>query len=151
MLQRTDLRPDAGAAIHGLDMDAGQVLGEIAKVVCYLQAQFARGAENQGLRLLGFGIDALKDRYAEGGRLACARLGQGNHIVHRSQKVGNHFFLYGHRLHEAQFADGATNRFAHAQFFKCFQKGVFILSTLNFQLQPQAGSQIGRKGSAKRP
>ena len=114
---------DAGAAVDGHHMDALHILREVAKVVGYLQAELARGTEHEGLRLVARGVNLLQERYAEGRRLARARLCEGNHIVSFPQQIGDYFLLDGHRLYEAHLLNGVQDLAADAQFFKCLQCG----------------------------
>ena len=68
---------DAGAAIHGHDIDALQVLGEVAEVVGNLQAELAGGGEDDNLRGALPGVDHLQQRQSEGGSLSRSCLCKG--------------------------------------------------------------------------
>ena len=105
---------DARTAIDGQHVEAINVAGILLEVVGYLEAEFAGGTEDDGLRGAALGIDLLEDGQAKGGSFARTRLGQGNDIVAHTEEVGNHFFLYGHRIDIAHFANGAANLFADA-------------------------------------
>ena len=103
-------------------MYARQVFREILQVVADLQTQFARRTQNQRLRLSVVDVERLQERNAEGRRLARTRLCEGDEVAFFCvQQIRNHLFLHRHGLFEAQLADGASNLFAYAKFFKCFQ------------------------------
>ena len=75
------LQHDAGSAIDCYDIHCRHILCEIANVVANLQTQFTRGTEYQGLRLTVFGVEALQQGNAKGGRLSRSRLGQSNEVA----------------------------------------------------------------------
>ena len=79
--QLTYLLHDAGSAIDSYDIHCRHILCEIANVVTNLQTQFTRGTEYQGLRLTVFGVEALQQGNAKGGRLSRSRLGQSNEVA----------------------------------------------------------------------
>ena len=87
----------------------------------YLQAEFSRGAKDDGLRVLTVGVGLLEQGQSVGSRLSCSSLSQGYHIVLITKQIGYYLFLDWHRMLKAQFFDGAANVLAHAQFFKCLQ------------------------------
>lgn len=73
-----------------------------------MQAEFACGTEYDGLCGTVVGVDLLQHGQAKGGCLACAGLGKGYDIVAYAKEVGYYFFLYGHGVLVAHFADGAA-------------------------------------------
>ena len=81
LLQRTDLRLDGSAAVDGLHVDALHKLREVVQVVGNLQAELARGTEDKCLRGPLGGVEPLQHGDAEGGRLARARLRQGDDVA----------------------------------------------------------------------
>ena len=113
------LSDDVCSAINGLDVYARQVAGKVLHVVGYLQTELARGAEHYGLGVLARGVDALEQGYAEGCRLAGARLGQCYHVVAVAKQIGDNGLLHGHGLNKAQLVDGAQYLFLNAKFLKC--------------------------------
>ena len=112
---------DTCSAIYSGYVHALDVLGKTVKVVGYLQAEFSRGAEDDGLRVLTVGVGLLEQGQSVGSRLSCSSLSQGYHIVLITKQIGYYLFLDWHRMLKAQFFDGAANVLAHAQFFKCLQ------------------------------
>ena len=112
------------AAIHCHYVYAFHVFCKRLQVVGNLQAQLACGAYHYGLRASVVGVGALQQWYAKRRGLAGAGLREGYHVVAFSEEIGYHFFLYGHWMLKAQFADGAPYLAAHAQFFKCLQCGI---------------------------
>ena len=62
-------------------MDVVHILGEVAQVVGYLQAQFAGRRKDKSLRLTLVQVNALQQRQAERRRLSRSRLGQRYHIT----------------------------------------------------------------------
>ena len=121
LAQGAYLALDARAAVDGQYVQPVDVSRIVFQVAGDLQAELACGAQDDGLRAAVGGVDLLEHGQAIGGRLARARLGQGDDVVARAQEVGNHFFLHGHGVFVAHFADGAADFFRDAKFFKRFQ------------------------------
>ena len=90
------LHLDAAAAIHGQDIESVDILGIVGEVAARLQAQLARGIENDSLRAGAGSVDALQRGQAECRGLASARLGQAHYVAVLVEQVWNYFFLNGH-------------------------------------------------------
>ena len=128
LVQGVDLVHYRGAAVDGHDAHALHVAGKVFQVVGYLQAQLARGTQDDGLRHLAVHVYLLQEGDAEGGGLARACLRQGYHVVAFAKQIGYYLFLNGHGMLESHFRDGAAYLLYHAQFFKCLQVGdVYLL------------------------
>ncbi len=126
MPQLVDLSHDGRASIHGYDVHVRDVLGKRVEVVCNLQAQLTRWAQDESLRVSCIGVGSLQHGNAVRGGLASASLRQRDHVVVLTQQIRNDFLLDGHRLLESKFFNGVADRLAHAQFFKCLQKNIAI-------------------------
>ena len=127
MTQLVDLRADRRAPIHGDDVHVRDVLGKRVEVIGNLQTQLACWTEDQRLCVFRRGIGALKHRDTVGCRLTGAGLCQGYDVVVLSKQIRDYFLLYGHGLLEPKLFNGAADRLAHAQFFKCLQKNSYII------------------------
>ena len=89
---------DAGTAVDSQHMQAVDVARVLLQVAGNLQAELARGAQDNGLCGAVGWVYFLQHGQTEGRRLARSRLGQGDNVVAHTQEVGNHFFLHGHRV-----------------------------------------------------
>ena len=119
--QGMDLCLDRCSAVDGHNVHAVDILGKSVEIVGNLQAQLTCGAEDEGLSRFVGGVGLLQHGDAVGGCLACSCLCQCYDIVAVTEQIRDYFFLYGHGLLKAQLFDGAANRFADTQFFKCLQ------------------------------
>ena len=75
MSSPTLVPPDAG-----VDLDV-HVVAESEEDLLDLDGELAGGGEDESLRLPHLGVEALEDADGEGGRLAGARLGLGDHVA----------------------------------------------------------------------
>ena len=103
LLEGTDLRVDAGAAVYWEHADVAEVFREVGQVAGYLEAEFARGGNDERLCAVVVAVDALEHREAESGGLARAGLRQTHHVAVLVQKVRDDHLLDGHRMFEPEF------------------------------------------------
>ena len=80
VLERANLLHHRRAAIDRHDVNPRNIFREVFQVVADLQAELARGAQNERLRLAAVGVERLQERNAEGRRLARTRLSEGNEV-----------------------------------------------------------------------
>jgi len=126
-----DGNPDPGACGCGLrECDVAKSVADLVEhylvaagveVVGNLHAELARRTQNDGLCCTVLCIDLLQQRQSEGCRFARTCLCKCDDIILIAQQIRDYFFLNRHRMFETQLFNGAANRFADAQFFKCFQ------------------------------
>ncbi len=103
LLEGTDLRVDAGAAVYWEHAHVAEVFREVGQVSGYLEAEFARGGNDERLCAVVVAVDALEHREAESGGLARAGLRQAHHVAVLVQKVRDDHLLDGHRMFEPEF------------------------------------------------
>ncbi|MFO1530046.1 MAG: hypothetical protein U1F77_10040 [Kiritimatiellia bacterium] len=96
---------DGGAAVHREDAQLRGEAAEVGEVLGDLQAEFAGGAEDEGLDGGAGGIGELQQRQAEGGGLAGAGLGEGDHVAFALDEQGDDLGLDRGGLLEAQLRD----------------------------------------------
>ena len=132
--QASDLAFNTGTAVDSNDLQTVDIAGIIFQVTRDLQAQLAGRAEDDGLRVVLCRVYLLQHGQAIGRRLAGTGLRQGDDVVARTEQIGNHFFLYGHRSLVAHFFYCAAQLLADAQLFKCFQ----VVWELNIQVRLQS-------------
>ena len=120
-LEGADLRVERRAAVDSQHVQSLDVARIVFEVLADLEAQFAGGTEDNGLRALVLGIYFLQNGQAVGGRFSRAGLRQRNDIVSFAKQIRDYFFLHGHRVFIAHFCNGAEQVFRDAEFFKCFQ------------------------------
>ena len=154
LTERTDLALDARTAIHGEHMKPVDITRVFLEVTGYLQTEFSGGTEDNGLRRTVGRIHLLQHGQTIRGGLASACLGQGDDIITHSQQIGDHFFLNGHGLLIAHFADGAADCLRHTQLFKCFQivvsyiyVGATLLQVAKLRLFPRFSLIVSAKTS----
>ena len=97
-LERADLTFNAAASVNGLHVKPIKVARIILQIVGNLKTEFAGGTQDDGLGSLARRIYFLQDGQAKGCRFSRTCLREGNNIVAHTEKVGDHFFLYGHRM-----------------------------------------------------
>ena len=141
VVQGLYLVADTGTSVDSHDVELWYVLGEVAQVVGYLQAQLAGWREDDGLCLFALRVHHLQERQSERRRLSRTRLGKGYDVLlffldifftwslrhHAGDfrfftlrcKKRYYGFLHRHGIFESQFFDGAADFLRHAQFLKC--------------------------------
>ena len=88
-----------------------------------LTGQFARGRENEGLRLLFLRVEQGKQRKKIGARLAAARAGL-HHDVASGHEIGQRMRLHGHEARPARAGTGELHFFGQI-FQRAGRKGMF--------------------------
>ena len=94
-----------------------------AGLVFHLAGQFARRRENEGLRLLLFGIEQGNERQKIGARFAAARAGL-HHEVASGHEIGQRMRLHGHEARPACAGAGALHGFGQL-FQRAGRQGMF--------------------------
>ena len=84
---------DGRAAVDGQHPQAVDILGIVVEVARYLQAEFARGAEDERLWLASVHIGLLQQRQSIGGGLSRAGLRQRHYVIVFSQQIRNHLLV----------------------------------------------------------
>ena len=119
--QGANLGLDVGAAVDGQDAHLGHVLGKALQVVGYLQAQLARGTEDEHLRTAR-GLEPLhqlEQRQSVGRRLASSRLGQRHQVLLLlAQQPRDYLLLHGHGVFVTLFVDGPQQLLSQAHFLE---------------------------------
>ena len=106
LFERLDLHGDVGAAVNGQRPDALLLLGEQRQLLRDLLAELAGRSQDDGLGEIGLGIEQVKQRQPEGGRLAGAGLGEADEVRVPTEQVRDGLLLnFSGRL-EAKGSDG---------------------------------------------
>ena len=99
---------DVGAADADVALDIHEAAERVDDLLD-LGGQLAGGRQDEGLRLLGGGVDALESADRERGRLTRARLGLSDHIA-TLDHLADRTLLNGRGLLETETVDAAKER-----------------------------------------
>ena len=128
LAELTDLAVDGSSTVDGHDVEPVHIAAVILEVVGNLQTEFARGAENDQLRVACRGVDVLQRGQTVSGCFARSRLSECNDIalgfgrVGVVEQAGDDRLLHRSGGFVAHFTDGGKDFVLHAQFGKCFQE-----------------------------
>ncbi len=100
-----DLALDARPAVDGEHAQTVDIFREVCQIAGDLEAEFSGRRDDQSLGLCLRHIDALQQREAERCGLACAGLGQTDHVALSREKVRYHHLLNRHGVLESHLAD----------------------------------------------